>query len=123
MDAGIGLAYMYSYLYTFWMSRSIPISEARARLPELARRVASTQGRVEYISHRDLEDDIAMISRSHLRFLEDSLRELRGRTAGAFTLSGSMATDLGEAGLDAELDALRAEATGRADAKRDGLRA
>lgn len=112
---------MYKYLYTLFMSRSTRISEARSRLPELARRVAGTPGRVEYISHRDLEDDIAMTTRSHLRFLEDSLRELRGRTAGTFTLSGSMATDLGDRDVDAALDALRTDATARAHAKRGGL--
>jgi len=112
---------MYKFLYNMAMSRPTSISEARARLPELARRVAGTPGRVEYISHRDLEDDVAMTTRSHLRFLEDSLRALRARTAGAFSLSGSMATEVGDAELDAALDALRTDASVRADLKRGGL--
>jgi predicted nucleic acid-binding protein len=35
------------------MKSHLGISEARARLPELAKRLAAMPGRVEYISHRD----------------------------------------------------------------------
>ena len=103
------------------MARTTSISEARARLPELARSVASTPGRVEYISHRDLEEDIAMTTRSHLRYLEDSLRELRARNAGAFRLGGSIASDLTDADVETGIEALKSEAAAAADAKGDRL--
>jgi len=99
------------------MSRSTSISEARARLPELARRVAEKPGGVEYIHHRDLDEDIAMTTRSHLRYLEDSLRELRARNATGFTLAGSMASDLSDAAVEAGIEALRREAGTSAAAK------
>lgn len=103
------------------MARRTSISEARAHLPELARRVAATPGRVEYISHRDLEEDIAVTTRSHLRFLEDSLNALRARAACSFAMAGSMTTDRSDAELDAALESLRAEAAASSDHKRDGL--
>jgi len=103
------------------MKRPISISEARARLPELARRVAGSPGRVEYIAHRDLDEDIAMTTRSHLRFLEDSLRELRGRDGTDFRLSDSMSTDLSDEAVEAGLAAVKATARGAADVKRAGL--
>ena len=103
------------------MKRQMSISEARARLPELAHRIAASPGRVEYIAHRDLDEDIAMTTRSHLRFLEDSLRELRRRSAGEFRLAGSMSTGLSDAQVEAGLAAVKAEAAGTADAKRKGL--
>ena len=78
-------------------------------------------GCVEYISHRDLEEDIAMTPRSHLRFLEDPLLALRARAAGAFRLSGSMASERSDADLDRDFDALRTEAKAGAEAKRGGL--
>jgi hypothetical protein len=103
------------------MKRQISISEARARLPELAHRIAGSPGRVEYIAHRDLDEDIALTTRSHLRFLEDSLRELRSRSAGAFRLAESMSTDLSDTQVEAGLTAVKREASGGEDAKRRGL--
>lgn len=93
------------------------ISEARARLPELARRIAGSPGRVEYIAHRDLDEDIAMTTRSHLRFLEDSLREIRSRTAPTFRLADSITTELSDAQVEEALASGRAEATTRGDRK------
>lgn len=103
------------------MARRTSISQARAHLPELARRVAATPGRVEYISHRDLEEDIAMTTRSHLRFLEDSLNALRARTASSFVVAGSIETDLSDGELDVALESLRQDAKAGSDLKQDGL--
>lgn len=103
------------------MKRQMSISEARARLPELAHRIAGSPGRVEYIAHRDLDEDIAMTTRSHLRFLEDSLRELRRRSAGTFRLAESMSTALSDARVEAGLAGVKAEASGTAEAKRKEL--
>ena len=103
------------------MARKIGISEARARLPELARRVASAPGGVTYITHRDLDEDIAMTTRSHLRFLEDSLAELRARSSRGFRLAESMTSELDDATLEAALEALRAATTQAAEAKRSTL--
>jgi len=102
------------------MPKLMSISEARARLTELAHRIAGSPGRVEYIAHRDLDDDIAMTTRSHLRFLEDSLAQLRARAAGDFRLADSMTTDLTDAELEAALAGVEREAAGAAaDKQRD----
>lgn len=103
------------------MKRNLSISQARARLPELAHRIAGSPGRVEYIAHRDLDEDIAMTTRSHLRFLEDSLQELRSRSATAFRLAESMSTDLSDAQVEAALAALKVDASGGEDTKQRGL--
>lgn len=103
------------------MPKRISISEARARLPELARRIAGSPGRVEYITHRDLDEDIAMTTRSHLRFLEDSLRALRGRARASFQLAESMTTDLSDAELEAALSGAKGAAGEAAEAKRTDL--
>lgn len=103
------------------MKEPISISEARARLPELVRRIAGSPGRVEYITHRDLDEDIAMTTRSHLRFLEDSLRALRGRAATDFRLADSMSTELTDAEIEAALADVKITAAQGADAKRRDL--
>ena len=82
------------------MPKHLNISEARARLTEMAHRIAGSPGRVEYITHRDLEDDIAMTTRSHLRFLEDSLAQLRARATDSFRLAESMSTECSDEEVD-----------------------
>jgi hypothetical protein len=102
------------------MAKQISVSEARARLTELAHRIVGSPGRVEYIAHRDLDDDLAMTTRSHMRFLEDSLAQLRARVAGDFRLAESMATELTDAELEAALAAVQhGAAEAAADKQRD----
>ncbi len=104
------------------MAKQMSISQARARLTELAHRIAGSPGRVEYIAHRDLDDDIAMTTRSHLRFLEDSLAQLRARADGDFRLAESMATELTDAEVEAGLAAVKREAAGAAADKQRNLK-
>jgi hypothetical protein len=99
------------------MKRTTNISEARARLPELAKRVAATPGAVEYIEHRDLPEQLALTTASHLRFLETLVAELRRLTARPFSLEGSIRPKLPDAELEASLAAARRE-----QAERDASR-
>ena len=94
----------------FFMPKHLNISEARARLTEMAHRIADSPGRVEYITHRDLEDDIAMTTRSHLRFLEDSRAQLRSRATDSFRLAESMSTECSEEEVEAALAAVKRRA-------------
>jgi len=112
---------MYKILYRYSMERPMGISEARARLPELARRIVAAPGRVEYITHRDLEEDIVMTTRSHLRFLEDSLAEMRRRSASSFRLAESMSSDLPDEAIEATLARVKSQARESAERKRAGL--
>lgn len=92
------------------MKKPLQISEARSRLPELAKRLVRSPGAVEYIAHRDLDETLALTTESHLRYLEDTVAELRRKLTKPFTLGGSMASELDDAGIEKTLDAVRAEA-------------
>jgi hypothetical protein len=98
------------------MSRKLSISEAWAKLPELARRLVKSPGRVEIITHRDLEEDIAMTTSGYIRYLEESVRELRGR-AGEFKLAGSMTTTLSDDEIERSLADVRLDASDLAEEK------
>lgn len=91
------------------MPRSMKISEARGRLPELAKYLAKHPARVVLIEHRDLDERIALTTESHLRHLEAQVAELRKRLARPFQLSGSVTTELSDEELDRALLDLRAE--------------
>ncbi len=104
------------------MAEKLTISEARARLPELARKVVSEPGAVEYIAHRDLPDDLALTSARHLRSLEKTIEDLRRRlNMTPFKLAGSLATELDEDALEGVLASIRAEADESARQKVEGL--
>ncbi len=104
------------------MARKLTISEARARLPELARKVVSEPGAVEYIAHRDLPDDLALTSARHLRSLEKTIEDLRSRLRmSPFRLAGSLATALDEDTLERVLATIRSEADESARRKLEEL--
>jgi Ni,Fe-hydrogenase maturation factor len=93
------------------VERKLTISEARARLPELARRVVRDPGAVEYIAHRDLPDDLALTSARHLRSLEKTIEDLRRRlNMKPFKLAGSLASELDDEALESILAEIRTEA-------------
>jgi hypothetical protein len=91
------------------MTERTSISDARARLPELARRLVREPGAVEYIAHRDLPEDLALMSESHLKYLEATVAELKRKVARPFVVGGSAVSDLEDDALDAALHDLRTE--------------
>lgn len=91
------------------MKRTTTISEARAKLPELAKRVVSTPGAVEYIEHRDFSEKLALTTESHLQFLETTVAELRRLATRPFSLEGSIRSALSDTELEASLAAAREE--------------
>jgi hypothetical protein len=99
------------------MARRISISEARAKLPDIAKRVARAPGAVQYIAHRDLEEDLALTTASYIRYLETMVMELKKRNTNAFVLAGSIETELTDEELDAALTELKDAAAAAADAK------
>ncbi len=99
------------------MKHTMNISEARAKLPELAKRVAATPGMVEYIEHRDLPEHLALTTASHIQFLETMVAELRRRTTQPFSLEGSIRSKLSDEELEASLAAARKEQAERATSK------
>ena len=91
------------------MRRLMKISEARGKLPEVARHLAKNPGEVVLVEHRDLDARIAMISEAHLRYLESTVTELRKRIRKPFQLAGSVTSRLGDEELESELQRMRVE--------------
>lgn len=101
--------------------RSISISEARARLPELARFLAGTPEGVILIEHRDRAERLALITERRLRYLESLLTASLVREGESFLLAGSMTSDLDDDGLEEALSALKREDEVRAQRKGEEL--
>lgn len=97
------------------MTERTSISEARARLPELARQLVREPGAVAYIAHRDLPEGLAMMSESHLQYLEATVAELRRKLTRPFVVGGSASSALDDDALDAALLALRSDSAADAD--------
>lgn len=98
-------------------TRSMKISEARGKLPEVARYLDRNPDEVVLIQHRDLDQRLALVTEAHLRGLETLIRELRQRLAEPFVLSGSLASGQADDGMDEALRALRTS-QGREDDRR-----
>ena len=95
----------------------LSISEARARLPELAQRVMDSPHEVVIIEHRDYEERVVLTSERHLQYLEALAENTRMQKSAKFKLAGSITSDLSDDELAAALAALREEAAAAAAAK------
>jgi PHD/YefM family antitoxin component YafN of YafNO toxin-antitoxin module len=91
------------------MPRRISISEARGRLPELARYVTETDDKVVLIDHRDLPGALVLTTEAHLRSLTTMIDELKRRDREPFRLEGSITSDLSDEELEGALEEIRAE--------------
>jgi len=89
----------------------LSISEARARLPELAQRAIDAPDELIIIEHRDREERLVLTTEGHIRMLEAMVAGFRGSRSGAapFKVAGSLRTDLTDAELEAALARHRAE--------------
>ena len=96
---------------------TLSISEARARLPELAQLVMESPGKRIIIEHRDRKERVVLIAESHLIRLEAMVEHLKQQGGGSFTLAGSITSDLSDDELEAALAGLREEAAAAAAAK------
>lgn len=85
------------------MARRIKISEARGKLPELAKYLVSHPDQVVWVEHRDLGERLALTTEAHIRYLETMVRELRKQVSRPFKLAGSITTDLDDRELEAAL--------------------
>jgi PHD/YefM family antitoxin component YafN of YafNO toxin-antitoxin module len=108
--------HLYNTLYIGAVMR-ISISEARARLPELAQSVMDSPGRVIIIEHRDRKERVVLTAESYLRSLERKVEAMKQQPTAPFKLFGSMTSDLTDEELEAALAAMRAEAAAEAAAK------
>ena len=91
------------------MSLKLSISEARARLTELAHRVMDTPGEIVIIEHRDRKERLVLTTESHYRALEAAVQDAKQKWGTApFRLLGSLHSALTDEGLEAALAAARA---------------
>jgi hypothetical protein len=99
----------------------LSISEARARLPELAQRAIDAPDQLIIIEHRDREERLVLTTEGHIRMLEAMVAGLRGSRSGTvpFKVAGSLHTDLTDAELEAVLARHRAELQ-RAEERKTG---
>lgn len=101
--------------------RSLSISEARARLPELARYLSGAPNGVVFIEHRDRVERLALITEKRLRYLESLVSGSLVREGGSFQLGGSMTSDLDDEELDKALMAVKREGEARSQTKSEDL--
>lgn len=85
------------------MARPISISEARAKLLELAQYLQRRPTEVVLIQHRDRPERLALTTESHIRFLKTMVRELKKNGSRPFKVAGSMTTELSDHELEAAL--------------------
>jgi hypothetical protein len=102
-------------------SLSLSISDARARLPELARRLAEDPEGVVFIEHRDRAERLAVITEKRLRYLESLVAGSIAREGGSFRLAGSMTSDLDDEELEGALKALKRDQEEQARTKGEEL--
>jgi len=83
----------------------LSISEARARLPELAQLAMGAPGKAIIIEHRDFKERLVLTTESSIQALETTVKNIP--TPPPFKLAGSITTDLTEEELEAAMLALR----------------
>jgi predicted RNA-binding protein YlqC (UPF0109 family) len=114
---------MYRYMYKSpdgpESARRMQISEARGKLPELARYLVENPGAVVVVEHRDLDERIVMTTERHYRNLERMVGELGRPATAAFRLSGSASSALEDAALESALRELKSEQSRLAAEKLD----
>ncbi len=89
-------------------AESIGIAEARARLPELAGRVAARPGDVVVIENRRRGERVVLTAESYLNTLEAVVAAAQRQGGEPFELEGSIVSHLDADELDAAMAALRA---------------
>lgn len=99
------------------VSRRLNISEARSKLPELAKFLAQHSDQVILVEHRDLEETIALTTEGHLRYLETAVKELKKQICKPFKLAGSITSQLSDEELEEALKELREEQARLGDQK------
>lgn len=99
------------------MAKRIKISEARAKLPQLAQYLRRRPGEVVVIEHRDLDEQLVLTTESYLRYLRTTIRELQKNGAKTFTLAGSITTVLSDEELEMTLREDRSRQTERSKRK------
>jgi hypothetical protein len=83
----------------------LSISEARARLPELAQLVMEAPGRAIIIEHRDFQERLVLTTESSIQALETAVKNAPKATE--FRLAGSMSSDLSDEELEAAMAEVR----------------
>jgi hypothetical protein len=103
------------------MARHISISEARGKLPQIAKLLKRSPDEVVLIEHRDMNDRLAIVSERHLRNLESIVKSLKDQFSKPFRLAGSIETKLSDEELEEALETIKKEQEQTAAAKLEDL--
>ena len=79
----------------------LSISEARARLPELAQLAMGAPGKAIIIEHRDFKERLVLTSERSIEALEAAVK--KAANASTFKLAGSISSDLTDEELEAAI--------------------
>ncbi|MGH7563506.1 MAG: hypothetical protein ACREK5_03670 [Gemmatimonadota bacterium] len=90
------------------MTRTVKISEARAKLFDLVDFVIDAKDDVVLIEHRDRSERAALLSESYLRYLTGTLEHLRSDGLQDVRLAGSMRLLVSEDELERSIAESRA---------------
>lgn len=85
------------------MAKRIKISEARAKLPQLAQYLRRRPAEVVIIEHRDLDEQLVLTTESYVRYLRTTIRELQKNGGKPFKLAGSVTSELSDEQLEMTL--------------------
>ena len=99
------------------MARHISISEARGKLPQIAKLLKRSPDEVVLIEHRDLDDRLAIVSERHLRNLEAIVKSLKDQFSKPFRLAGSIESKLSDQELEDALETIKKEQESKAVVK------
>jgi lipoate-protein ligase A len=111
---------MYKSLYKSLgrnMARHISISEARGKLPQIAKLLKRSPDEVVLVEHRDLDDRLAIVSERHLRNLESIVKSLKDQFSKPFRLAGSIESELSDQELEEALETIKKEQESKAVVK------
>ena len=103
------------------MARYISISEARGKLPQIAKLLKRSPDEVVLVEHRDMDDRLAIVSERHLRNLESIVKSLKDHFSKPFRLAGSIESKLTDKELEEALEAIKKEQESKAAAKQKDL--
>lgn len=103
------------------MAKRFSISEARGKLPQIAKLLRRSPHEVVLVEHRDVDERLAIVSEQHLRNLESLVKTLKAKLTQPFQLAGSINSNLSDNELEDALKTMREEQKSIAESREKEL--
>ena len=103
------------------MAKRFSISEARDKLPQIAKLLRRSPHEVVLVEHRDVDERLAIVSEQHLRDLESLVKTLKAKLTQPFQLAGSINSNLSDNELEDALKTMREEQKSIAESREKEL--